>query len=188
MDAYEDCDVNFDRGCSNKDYDFPDYYRVKSSFPYPSTNPIPERNMPVLENYTQYSPNQEYLVTTYGPLTNKESVKEIDPTGRNPHEPGAKLDSGKPMPDLILDGMSLAIMEVAKVATMGAKKYSENGWLTVPDGVLRYRRAGDRHRLYRRDEAYDPESELLHLAHEAWNRLAELELTLRDMRNGSDTN
>ncbi len=105
---------------------------------------------------------------------------ELDPSGLNPSDPGAKLDMGKPMPDLILDHMARALMEVAKVGTMGAKKYSEGGWQFVDDGIKRYRRAGDRHRLYRHNETYDPESLLPHLAHEAWNRLAELELFLRE--------
>jgi hypothetical protein len=105
---------------------------------------------------------------------------DYDPAGKTAKDPGAKLDGNKPMPDLIIDAMSLALMEVAKVATMGANKYSENGWVTVPNGIVRYRRAGDRHRLYRAKSPIDPESHLLHLAHEAWNRLAELELTLRE--------
>lgn len=52
--------------------------------------------------------------------------------------------------------------------------------ICVEDGQTRYRRAGDRHRLARGHETIDPESRLLHLAHEAWNRLAELELMLRE--------
>lgn len=105
---------------------------------------------------------------------------ETDPTGKLPNEPGAKLDNGKVMVDLVLDGFSLALLEVSKVATMGAIKYSPGGWQTVPNGVERYRRAGDRHRLYRSQDPFDPESTFLHLAHEAWNRLAELELILRE--------
>jgi hypothetical protein len=104
---------------------------------------------------------------------------ELDPTGRAPTDPGAKLDAGKVRPDLVLDGFSLALLEVAKVATYGATKYSENGWQEVPDGVKRYRAAGDRHRLYRTAQPLDPDTHLAHLAHEAWNRLAELELALR---------
>lgn len=104
---------------------------------------------------------------------------ESDPTGRAAHEPGAKLDDGKVRADLVLDGFSLALLEVARVATYGAKKYSENGWQEVPDGVKRYRAAGDRHRLCRKGQTHDQETSLMHLAHEAWNRLAELELALR---------
>ena len=104
---------------------------------------------------------------------------EKDPTGRGAHDLGAKLDAGKPMPRLVFDGMSLALMEVIKVGTMGANKYAVDSWQHVPDGISRYKDAGDRHRLYRVREELDPDSHLLHLAHEAWNRLAELELTLR---------
>lgn len=104
---------------------------------------------------------------------------ESDPTGRKHSDPGAKMDAGKVRPDLVLDGFSLALLEVAKVATFGANKYTENGWQEVPNGVIRYRAAGDRHRLYRKEDPVDRETTLLHLAHEAWNRLAELELTLR---------
>jgi len=111
-----------------------------------------------------------------------------DPNGLAAHEPGAKLDLGKPMVDLTLDGFSRALLAVAQVSTYGAKKYSPNGWKAVPNGEQRYRSAGDRHRLFRGHEVLDPESKLTHLAHEAWNRLAELELYLqsRDARSEDD--
>lgn len=76
-------------------------------------------------------------------------IEERDPTGRAANEPGAKLDAGKVRADLVLDGFGLALLEVAKVATYGAAKYSEGGWQDVPDGVKRYRAAGDRHRMRR---------------------------------------
>ena len=104
---------------------------------------------------------------------------EKDPTGRKSNEAGAKLDHGKVRPDLVIDGFSLALLAVAEVATFGAAKYSENGWQQVPEGIKRYRAAGDRHRLKRHRESHDADSHLMHLAHEAWNRLAELELVLR---------
>lgn len=110
-----------------------------------------------------------------GPLT-----VEHDPAGLPPHAPGAKLDGEKVMAELTLDGFSRALLAVAEVSTYGAKKYSPGGWQHVEDGQTRYRRAGDRHRLARGHEQLDPESRLLHLAHEAWNRLAELELMLRE--------
>lgn len=92
---------------------------------------------------------------------------------------GRKYDGDKPMVALVLDGFSRALYEVAKVATFGAQKYAPDNWVNVPNGIKRYRSAGDRHRLQRSSEALDPESGLSHLAHEAWNRLAELELVLR---------
>lgn len=105
-----------------------------------------------------------------GPLT-----VERDPAGLPPHAPGAKLDGEKVMAELTLDGFSRALLAVAEVSTYGARKYSPGGWQHVEDGQTRYRRAGDR------------DSGLLHLAHEAWNRLAELELMLRADAEESDT-
>lgn len=107
------------------------------------------------------------------------NTRETDPHGRDPHTPGAKLDAGKLRVDLIFDDMALALLEVAKVATYGAEKYTEGGWLHVPNGHTRYTAAMDRHRLAEAIEPYDPESHLLHAAHVAWNALARLELILR---------
>lgn len=105
---------------------------------------------------------------------------ESDPTGRNQHEPGAKVDAGKPRPSLIIEGMARAIMAVSKVATFGAAKYTPGGWVLVPNGEERYADAGYRHVLKRAmGEEVDPDSEELHLAHEAWNALAKLDLYLR---------
>lgn len=107
-------------------------------------------------------------------------MTERDPNGFSPHVPGAKLDDGKVRIDLILDSMPRALERVAMVGTKGAIKYTENGWLQVPDGEKRYRAAGYRHQVARaKGELIDPDTELEHLAHEAWNKLAELELYLR---------
>lgn len=109
----------------------------------------------------------------------RQAATERDPAGLPPHAPGAKLDGEKVMAELTLDGFSRALLAIAEVSTYGAKKYSPGGWQHVDDGQTRYRRAGDRHRLARGHEPYDLESGLMHLAHEVWNRLAELELMLR---------
>ena len=101
-----------------------------------------------------------------------------DPNGKTAHEPGAKLDAGKVRADLVMSGFPLALLAVAEVATYGAHKYTENGWRQVPDGVRRYTAAKDRHRLLGAIETRDPESNLLHAAHEAWNALAVLQLML----------
>lgn len=92
---------------------------------------------------------------------------------------GTKFDSEKPKPRLILSDMPRAILEVAKVGTFGANKYSEGNWLEVENGLKRYTDALDRHRLYSAIEDYDQETGLLHAAHLAWNALARLELILR---------
>ena len=113
-------------------------------------------------------------------------MKERDPLGKDPHSPGAKLDAGKLLAGTLGD-FSLALREVAKVATFGAEKYTRGGWQEVPDGEQRYTDALWRHLLAERHESTDADSGLLHQAHLAWNALARLELMLRsviaDMEN-----
>jgi len=108
-------------------------------------------------------------------------MKEYDPNGIDQHEPGAKLDAGKARPELIFRGFSRALLEVAKVGTYGAAKYSDDGWEHVPNGVKRYTDAMYRHLLAEHSgELLDKDTELLHAAHAAWNALARLELALRE--------
>lgn len=105
---------------------------------------------------------------------------QADPTGRPAHEPGAKLDAGKNRIGLVLGAFALALQEVSKVGTFGANKYTDNGWLSVPNGQDRYTDAMLRHHFHHfAGEAHDPESGLLHIAHRCWNDLATLELYLR---------
>lgn len=122
-------------------------------------------------------PNSDIIETTVFPPVKIEN----DPTGRNPHEPGAKLDSGKPsLFRGFIDYFPRAITEVATVSTFGASKYAWKGWETVPDGVERYSDAMVRHLVYEaQGEHIDPESGLYHSGHCAWNSLARLELLLR---------
>lgn len=101
-------------------------------------------------------------------------IEEFDPNGLNPHEPGSKLDATKPNCDLVFAGFANALLEVAKVGTYGATKYTENGWRDVPNGIRRYRSALYRHLLALED--FDPDTRLPHMAHVAWNALAVLEL------------
>lgn len=108
------------------------------------------------------------------------SKAEADPTGRSAHEPGAKLDAGKYRPALVLGGFARALAEVSRVGTFGAQKYTENGWVDVPNGEARYADAQLRHFLKSSaGEDIDPETGLLHASHEAWNALAKLDLVLR---------
>jgi hypothetical protein len=104
---------------------------------------------------------------------------QSDPTGRGAHEAGAKLDAGKPMAGLLGD-FSLALMEVTKVGTFGANKYSRGGWQSVPEGIQRYDDALMRHKLQSYTEDLDKETGLMHDAAVAWNALARLELRLRE--------
>ncbi|CAM0027382.1 endolysin [Vibrio phage K121] len=111
------------------------------------------------------------------------SQTEQDPNGIGQHDNGAKLDAGKPMAGRLLGMFGGALMAVSEVGTFGAKKYTEGGWQHVEDGFKRYDDAGMRHFLKRgMGEEFDEDSELPHLAHEAWNALAKLELYLREKK------
>ena len=107
---------------------------------------------------------------------------ESDPTGKDPHESGSKLDAGKPaLFRGLIDYFPRALDAVAEVSTFGASKYVWKGWETVPDGVARYSDAMVRHLTKEaKGEVLDPDSGLYHAAHTAWGALARLELMLRE--------
>lgn len=89
---------------------------------------------------------------------------------------------GKPRWELLpLD----AIEEIVRVYTMGAGKYADDAWKTIPDAHRRYLAALFRHiAAYERGERKDKESGLSHLAHAAWNAIAILWLDM----HGDDKN
>ena len=103
---------------------------------------------------------------------------EADPYGKDPHQPGAKLDAGKVKAGVLHD-FSKALFEVAEVGTYGAEKYTRGGWQSVPNAKERYFDALWRHLLASKHELVDKDTELKHLAHAAWNLLAVLELEAR---------
>lgn len=106
---------------------------------------------------------------------------EVDPLGKDQHEPGAKLDSGKVLPWLFITGFANAMNAIAEVVTIGAKKYSPHGWSFVPDGSNRYMEAFGRHTLkLASGERYDNDTGCLHKVQMIWNLLASLELDLRE--------
>ena len=105
------------------------------------------------------------------------AVSEKDPSGLNPHQPGAKLDNGKPNLDLVLGEFGRALTGVGKVGTFGANKYTPRGWVHVDNAAQRYLSAMLRHYLaMRQGEELDKDSGLPHAYHMAWNALAVAEL------------
>lgn len=94
-------------------------------------------------------------------------------------EKGVKYDAGKPRVGLMIGDFSMALNEVAKVATFGAEKYTPSGWVSVENAKERYTDALYRHLLASVTEHADAESGLSHVAHAAWNALALLELRQR---------
>ncbi len=107
-------------------------------------------------------------------------MAEIDPNGRDQHQPGQKLDANKNRLGLVHRDFSLAIEQVGRVATFGAKKYTPSGWVGVPEAVERYTDALYRHlNAHDRGELVDQDSGLSHLGHACWNALALCELSER---------
>lgn len=99
---------------------------------------------------------------------------------------------GKVRVELVDDGFPLALREIAKVMTWAqtAKGYKDHDWQNLPDAEIQLAAAASRHRtdyIIQRlvddlppKECVDPESKLIHKAHEAFGVLAQLELMLRD--------
>lgn len=117
-------------------------------------------------------------------MTNQRSIvlerRETDPTGRDQHSPGAKVDAGKHRPAMVLGGFARALTAVSRIGTYGAQKYTEGGWILVPNGQARYDDAQLRHWLdEKRGIPLDADTQETHLAHEAWNALAKLDLFIR---------
>lgn len=99
-------------------------------------------------------------------------LNEADPFDKNPHEPGAKLDNNKIQADLLLDFRD-ALMAVAQISDFGARKYTRHGWVSVPNGIERYKAALIRHLL---SEGNDSDSGLPHTWHALWNLMAVVQL------------
>jgi hypothetical protein len=114
-----------------------------------------------------------------GSIVMVDNMKEVDPNGIDPHVSGAKLDAGKPDCSL-LNQFGLALMEVARVSTYGAEKYSRGGWRSVLDGFNRYSAAMIRHWLKEDQNEMDDELPVYHAAQVAWNALARLQFLLKE--------
>ena len=103
---------------------------------------------------------------------------ESDPYSIPQHSPGAKLDANKQLPFTVLSAFTPALLEVTKVGTFGANKYTKHGWLSVPNGKERYYEALLRHLLadMQTPGSVDEQTDISHLSHAAWNVLAILTL------------
>lgn len=117
-------------------------------------------------------------------------LQDIDPFGKDIKEKGAKVDAGKPAVFKgLFDYFPRACLEVARVSTKGAEKYSWKGWESVPFGIERYSDALGRHILLKNIEGdFDSDTGLLHDAQIAWNALAILEMVLREKEKNAVSN
>ena len=117
---------------------------------------------------------------------------EVDANDIAQHEPGAKLDKGKPDVGLVFASFPDAICLVAEVSSFGEKKYSLFGWEYVPDALRRYWSALGRHVLncskgvFMKRFVRDPESGINELASVAWNALAVLQKAIEYEREHRD--
>jgi len=118
---------------------------------------------------------ETFPVTTYGNGDFTTDDPSLIGTG------AVKYDAGKPaIWRGVINYFPRALWAVGEISTFGAKKYAWNGWESVEDGYERYKDAQFRHALKdAMGEANDPDSQLEHLAHEAWGALAALELHIR---------
>lgn len=133
-------------------------------------------------------------------------LKEPEPVKEQLHRPAEELGVyrpdlntrkvGKVRVELVDDGFPLALREVAKVMTWAqtAKGYKDHDWQNLPNAEQALSAAASRHRsdyIMQRmigdlpaSECVDPESALIHKAHEAFGVLAQLELALRGKFEG----
>lgn len=128
------------------------------------------------------------IVTVYGPIVGSSAAPtaEVDPNGLDSHTLGAKLDAGKsPVWQGALSYFPRALVAVAYVSEIGARKYAWKGWESVPNGYNRYSNALARHFLAEGKEELDVDTSLPHVYQVAWNALARLELYLKEKENGS---
>lgn len=101
-----------------------------------------------------------------GMLTKRPQPKQEDYYGMDlikTELKGIKTDAGKPEFRLI---PQVALLEVAKVMTFGAQKYTPDNWRKVDNAHSRYIDAALRHiNAHLIGQHKDPESDLNHLAH-----------------------
>ena len=116
----------------------------------------------------------------------KAAITSAEDEQRIEYEESFKTDDGKVKAGVLQD-FSRALMEVAKVGTMGIdfKGYSRGSWLDLPDAEERYLDAFWRH-LLDTSEYNEEDGGVLISAQIAWNALAKLELTLRRKENKND--
>ena len=91
---------------------------------------------------------------------------------------GKKYDTGKSMVGTLVNVFPEALMAVGKCIEFGTHKYPDpNNWKKVEGADKRYQDSLMRHLIkHNAGQPQDEETNLLHLAHMAWNALAILQL------------
>lgn len=101
---------------------------------------------------------------------------------------GKKYDTGKSMVGTLCRVFPRALLAVGECIEFGTHKYPDPGnWKKVDGAFLRYQDSLMRHYLkFQAGQVRDSETNLLHLAHMAWNTLAILELYLMERHKEYD--
>ena len=120
--------------------------------------------------YESFGPNPMILLNTL------EEPKE------NPFNPSLETrKNDKNQMELVDTGFPNALLMLGEVMTWAAKNkgYLANDWKDIPNPQMSLLGAASRHRNKRlKGEEFDDESGLPHLAHEAFNVMAQLELLI----------
>ena len=129
----------------------------------------------------------------YPPLPSKEQIAEYEKRKFKESEKtqeydltddgkGKKYDNGKSMVGTLCNVFPRALLGVGTCIEFGTRKYPKpDNWKLVDGAFKRYQDSLMRHYLkFLAGEIRDSETNLLHLAHMAWNTLAILELYLME--------
>lgn len=120
----------------------------------------------------KYSLNEKYTVEDYQIIDNQMSILKFE---------GKKYDSNKSMVGTLCNVFPNALLAIGNCIEFGTHKYPDPAnWQKVEGAFTRYQDSIMRHYLkFLAGQERDSETNLLHLAHMAWNTLAVLELYLR---------
>lgn len=133
--------------------------------------------------------NEEHVVDEKYTNVAKGSKAEVDKALGISRSALDKRKNGKIRMELVDQGFPLALMELGRVMTWANenKGYLDHDWKQLPDAENGFKGAAARHRVkFDAQRAFgnemldcvDEESGIIHLAHEAFNILALLELAL----------
>ena len=123
-------------------------------------------------NFNKNSKVRELIHTLNMELNSDRMVKSNDDT--NSSVKNDRLDDKLRWELLPLEDVE----DIVRVYTAGAKKYGENKWQDLPDGIRRYKAALLRHLVeYDKGNEIDEETGCFHLAQVAWNAIAMLHIS-----------
>lgn len=132
--------------------------------------------------------DENLFCTEDNELKDKEPIKPMANYDLTDDGKGKKYDTGKSMVGTLCRVFPRALLGVGKCIEFGTHKYPKpDNWKLVDGAYTRYQDSLMRHYLkFLAGEMRDSETNLLHLAHMAWNCLAVLELYLMEHKEEFD--